>query len=175
MISVDFSKIELLCNRVSRAVSLSDDTYAMLHLLNEEMTNDLEIQTYPQYVRVSESISVSCAKFKRINERLQLLSSVLNSLIETFNENETDIQNEISRISTLLSNTQENISLFLEQSDAILVEQNEQTISYSKLQQLISNSVFDMELINISAITANVQKQYNVREISYIVDGDSDE
>ena len=175
MISVDFSQIEILCNKISRALSLSDDAYAMLHFLNEEITNDLEMQTYPQYVRVSESVKYSCERLKRINERLQLLSSVLSTLIETFNENETDIQNDISRISILLNSTQTNISLFLDQGDAFLVEQNEQTVSYSKLQQLVSDNVVEMELTNISAITAGIQRQYSVQEIVDLSYGDSDE
>ena len=77
MIEAEFSDLELLADNVASISSEMDELYIKMKLMYEEIIVNLELQAYPQYNSVCESLAQGVNTVFRMNEILMTLKNIM--------------------------------------------------------------------------------------------------
>ena len=170
MIKVDIAEIEKLTDILVKLASDSDEALSRLRQVSNEMYNDVELPTYPQSSVALEAVSTAIDALNRANDTVQSLKNTVLPIASIYQENEQKNRNALNRISALMDNASTGFNAAIVSNGIAHVEHTDSIISQGKVQQLVADSVEEMKVANIAAISKTVSEEYEVNKIKDLVD-----
>ncbi len=165
MISVNIGELETLSTHAMVSSQKSEDILFRLKNLRNEMQTDLEFMEYPQALIVMESLGIASDAMFRADEILRNLRNVLLNVPEQYRENEKKFKDALSRMTEYMNTVSTDYGSVLLSEDMSYVEHPEEGVSQTKVCELVSENLQDMQVINISAVAKVVKEEYPVSEV----------
>lgn len=170
MIKVDFAEIEQITDILVKMASDSDEVFNRLRHISMEMQEDLELAAYPQSGVALEAVSVAIDALNRGNDTLQSLRSAMLPVATTYQENEQKVKDALSRMTVQMDKVCVGYSAAIASDSITHVEHSDAVVSQSKLQQLVAESVEEMQVTNIAAVTKVVREEYEISGVEDLVE-----
>ncbi len=165
MISVNIGELETLSTYAMVSSQKSEDILFRLKNLRSEMQTDLEFMEYPQALIVMESLGIAADAMFRADETLRNLRNVLLNVPEQYRENEKKCKDALSRMTEYMNTVSTDYGSVLLSEDMSYVEHPGEDVSQTKVCELVSENLQDMQVINISAVARVVKEEYPVSEV----------
>lgn len=163
MIEAEFSDLELLADNVASISSEMDELYIKMKLMYEEIIVNLELQAYPQYNSVCESLAQGVNTVFRMNEILMTLKNIMLSAPEEYKLQEERFREMLEGSITSLSALQIDISVA--NTEVIPIEMNEELTGQNQIQLLVAENSIEMQMTNIAAVTQTIKEEYCIENI----------
>lgn len=165
MIIADINELERITDMLVSVSSETDEVLNRLRKISAEIHSDFDLQTYPQYSVVTESVSLGIDALNRGNDTLQSLKNVLLHVATEYGENEKKHKNAIARMTARLSDVCVNLSSTILSKDAVSIERDSQTDRHAEVVSLVSDSAVEMQMVNIAAIAKITDEEYGIVEV----------
>lgn len=170
MIRVDIAEIEKLTDILVKVASDSDEVLSRLRQVSNEMHNDVELPSYPQSAIALEALSGAIDALNRGNDTLQSLKNTMLPIASTYQENEKRNKEALNRMTTLMDSVSVSYNTAIVSDSIAHVEHNDSIASQGKVQQLVADSVEEMQVTNIAAVTKTVREEYEISKIEDLVE-----
>lgn len=165
MIIADIGELEKIINMLISVSSETDEVLNRLRKTSAEIQSDFDLQTYPQYPYITESVSLGINALNRGNDTLQSLKNVLLYVATEYVDNEKKYKNALARMTALLSGIGANLTSATLSEDIVSVERDTQTDLHAQVVSLVSDSALEMQVANIAAITKKTDEEYGTVDI----------
>lgn len=163
MTTVNIEEIENLANILSKSSSDADEWLNRLRGLYTEMQNDVEFMVYPQFEKILQNVLVAVEHLNQSNDTLQSLKTIIMHAPDIYRENEKKNKDALDRMTAYLDSVNVDYSTVIFSNIIPQIECTPSVNSQDKVQELVANSVSDMQLTNISAISKTVREEYEVK------------
>lgn len=170
MISVDIAEIEKLTDILVRIASDSDEVLSRLRQVSNEMYNDVELPAYQQSTIALEAISGAIDALNRGNDTLQSLKNTMLPIAGTYQENEQKNKDALNRMVMRMDSVSAGYNTAIVSDSIAHVEHNDNIASQGRVQQLVADSVEEMQVTNIAAVTKTVREEYEISKIEELVE-----
>lgn len=170
MIRVDVAEIEKITDILVKLASDSDEVLSRLRQVSNEMYNDIELPAYPQSSVALEAISTAIDALNRANDSVQSLKNTVLPIASIYQENEQKNKDALNRMSALMDNASTGFNAAVVSNGIAHVEHTDSIISQSKVQQLVADSVEEIKVANIAAISKTVSEEYEISAIKDLAD-----
>ena len=159
MIKVDIAKIERLADILAKASYSFDDALNRLRHIFSEIENDVELSQYPQATVIKEILLSSIEAFNRGNDMLLSLKDVIAPVAEKYCETEKNNKDALNRMTVIMNTSAETFSSAIASETVINADNIKPVSSQSDVQQLVKDSVEEMQASNIAATTKTDEKE----------------
>ncbi len=159
MIKVDIAEIERLADILAKASYSSDDALNRLRHIFSEMENDVELSQYPQATVIKEILLYSIDAFNRGDDMLLSLKDVMAPVAEKYRETEKNNKDALNRMTAIMNTSAETFSSAIASETVINADNIKPISSQSVVQQLVKDSVEEMQASNIAATTKTDEKE----------------
>ena len=166
MIKVDLAEIELLSDLLVKMSSDTEEALNKLRLISNEMHEDLELPSYPQTPMTLEAVSIAIESLNRGNDTLQSLKNAIRPVVSTYQENEQRNKDALARMTAIMDAATVGFDAAVSSAGITPVEQSDSIISQEKIQQMVADSVQDMQITNIAAVSKAVKEEYEVSTVA---------
>lgn len=170
MIRVDIAEIEKLTDIFVKIASDSDEVLSRLRQISNEMHDDVELPAYPQSAIALEAISGAIDALNRGNDMLQSLKNIMMPIASTYQENEQKNKAALNRMAALMDSVSVGYNAAIVSDNIAHVEHSDAVVSQSKVQQLVADSVEEMQVTNIAAVTKAAREEYEISKIEDLVE-----
>lgn len=170
MIKVDLAEIELLTDLLVKMASDTEESLNKLRQISNEMYNDIELPAYPQTPVALEAVSVAIESLNRGNDTLQSLRNAILPVVSKYQENEKRCSDALMRMTATMDAASVGFNAAVSSTGIIPVEHTDGIVSQEKVQQLVSDSVQEMQITNIAAVSKAVKEEYEVSNVVDLVD-----
>lgn len=170
MIRVDIAEIEILTDLLVKMASDTEEALSKLRQISNEMHNDVELPSYPQTPVTLETVSVAIDSLNRGNDTLQTLKNAMLPVATTYQENEQKSKNALARMTAIMDTAAVGFSAAVSPSGITPVEHTDNAISQGKVEQLVAESVMEMQVTNIAAVSKAVKEEYEVSTVADLVE-----
>lgn len=170
MIRVDIAEIEKLTDILVKIASDSDEVLSRLRQVSNEMLNDVELSSYPQSAIALEAISGALDALNRGNDTLQSLKNTMLPIASIYQENEQKNKDALNRMAALMGSMSVGYNAAIVSDNIAHVEHSDSLTSQSKVQQLVADSVEEMQVTNIAAVTKTVREEYEISSVEELVE-----
>lgn len=170
MIKVDIAEIEKLTDVLVKIASDSDEVLSKLRQVFNEMHNDIELPSYPQSAIAQEMLSEAINSLNRGNDTLQYLKSTILPIASIYQETEKKNKNALNRMTALMDGVSVGYNEAVVFDSIAYVEHSDSITSQRKVQQLVADSVGEMQATNIAAISKTVSEEYEISAVKDLVD-----
>jgi len=171
MIRVDIAEIEKLTDILIKIASDSEEVLNRLRQLSNEMLNDIELPNYPQSAIALEAVSGAIDALNRGNDTLQSLKNIMLPIASNYQETEQRNKDALNRILTLMNSIGISYNAAISSDNIAHVEHTDNIALQGEVQQLVADSVEEMKIANIAAITKTVNEEYEITAVEDLVDG----
>lgn len=178
MTTINISEIELLVDTLSKTASHSDEWLNRLRGLYTEMKNDVELATYPQCDIILQHMHTAITNLEQSNDTLQSLGNALINAPDLYRENEKKIKEVLNCSVTYLDCISAEYNVAISSNTIPIIDCLPNENSNDSVQNLVANSLTEMQMTNISAISKTVKEEYEVKSVQPLmlnVRGDNNE
>ena len=134
------------------------------------MHNDLDLPTSPQSAVTLEAVSLAVDAFNRANDTIQSLKNTMLPMAGVYQENEQKNINALNRMLVMLDNVNTGFNAAIVSNGITPVEHSDEIISQSKVQQLVADSVEEIQVANVAAVSKVVDEEYEIKDVKDLVD-----
>ena len=170
MIKVDIAELEKLTDILIRLASDSDEVMSRLRRVSNEMHEDIELETYPQSAVALEAVSVALDALNRGNDTLQSLKSAILPVADMYRENEQKNKDALSRMVAIMDSVCVEYNAAIVSDHIAHIEHTDSIVSQSKVQQMVADSVEEMQVTNIAAVSKTIREEYEVSDVADLVE-----
>lgn len=170
MIRVDIAEIEKLTDILVKIASDSDEALSRLRQVSNEMHNDVELPAYPQTPVALEAVSSAIDALSRGNDTLQSLKGFMLPVASTYQETEQKHKDALNRMTATMDNVVVGYNAAIVSDNIAHIEHTDATVTQTKVQQLVADSVEDMQVTNIAAVSKSVREEYEIAKVDDLVD-----
>lgn len=170
MIRVDLAEIEYLTDVLVKMASDAEEALSKMRQISNEMHNDLELPAYPQTPVALESVSLAIESLNRGNDTLQSLRNAILPAVTMYRETEQKNKNALARMTARMDATAVGFSAAVSPSGITPMEHAANAISQSKVEQLVAESILEMQVANIAAVSKAVKEEYQVANIADLIE-----
>lgn len=172
MIQVNIPELEGLAQQLTYAASDSFDALCRLRVISDEMHNDLELLTYPQAGVALEAICVASDALQRGDDTLQSLKNTVQAVIDSYEESERRFSDALARMSAQMDRAQVGCNAALV-SDNVAYTAHDEPPAQLGVRRLVADSVEEMQIANIAAVTKAVKEEYGVSRVEPLSEADA--
>ena len=170
MIRADIAELEQLTDLLVRIASDADDVLSRLRQISSEMHEDIELAAYPQSLFALEAVSGAVDALNRGNDTMQSLKNVMLPAADAYRENEQRNIDALSRMTVRMDTVGTGYQAAIVSNGCAHVEHCSGAAAQEKVQQLVADSVEQMQVTNIAAVTRTVREEYRIAEIKELAD-----
>ena len=170
MIKVNIAEIEKLTEILVKLASDSDEALSRLRLVSNEMNNDVELPLYPQASVTLEAILTAINSLTRANDTIQSLKNIVLPIAGIYQETEQKNKDALERMLTLMENANVDYNAAIVSDGIAHVEHADNVISQAQVQQLVADSVEEMQVTNIAAISKTLKEEYEISAVKDLVE-----
>lgn len=165
MITIDIAQIEVLIDLLVKSASDADEVLSRLRSVATEIQNDVELPLYAQADVVLESVALAIQALNRGTDTLLSLKGTMMPVADIYRENEKNNKDALSRMTAYIDSVKTGFSAAISTYTIPQAEHSDSVSSQSKVQQLVADSVSEMQATNIAAITKVVKEEYEAKTI----------
>lgn len=166
MIQADIAELEILTLSLCRAANQAEDTLLRLRNLTAEMREDLQLAEFPQAADAIESATLAAAGIQRTTDTLQALRTVMQSVPDTYRQQENAHRNALSRMLSVMENVSTGYTAALDSPNLRPVEHEDPVTSLQNVQQLVAADAEEMQVANIASAAKIIKKEYGISAVS---------
>lgn len=166
MINVDIAQIEALTDLLTKSASCADDALNRLRSVSSEMINDTELPMYTQYDVLLETVALATQALNRGTDTLLTLKGAVTPVADIYRDNEKKNKDALSRMTTYVDSVNTSVSAAVFVSTVPDSEHSDAESANKKVQQLVVDSVSQMQATNIAAVAKVVNDEYEVKNIN---------
>lgn len=170
MIRVDIAEIEKLTDVLARVASDTDEVLNRLRQISNEMYNDVELPTYPQSAIALEAVSGAVDALNRGNDTLQSLRSAVLPIASTYQETEKKNRDALSRMYAMMDSMGTSYNAAIISDSIVHVEHTDDVAIQGDVQRLVADSVEEMQVANIAAVTKAVKEEYDILKVEDFIE-----
>lgn len=165
MIRIDTDELERLIEVFLRLESDVDNILGKTSMLRNEMLSDAEFMAHPNSESVVSILDNKIDSFNCLNEDIRSVESLFNKAKEDFSENEKELIKAIEEINNRLDSIISQLDTTISSDQVVVIDRSEELKPVNEVEKLVSGSLTDLELTNISALSQLAKKKMEVKEI----------
>lgn len=165
MIDVDIAQLELLTDTVMRSASDAEELLARLRAAAAEMQADDALALYEQAVVAQESVTLAVAALGRGADCLRSLGAALLPAADMYLENERENKEMLERTTADMGRLRTDFAATLENGHVPQAAHTDAVSCQNKAQQLVTDSLVEMQAVNIAAVAKAARGEYTVKTV----------
>lgn len=171
MIRADIGELEGLTHTLVGLASDCDEVFNRLRLLSSQMSQDVELQTYPQAKAVLEAASAGVQALNRGNDTLQSLQGAMLPVAELYREMERKHRLALERMTVWADHLNTGYGAAIYSQQLARVEHTAERARQLQVQQLVAQNVEQLQAANLAAVTRVVRETYQVSRVEPLEQG----
>lgn len=166
MITVDVAQIEVLTDLLIDSTAGADEVLNRLRRVSSEIQSDTELAKYTYADNLTEYVSLAIQELNRVTDILMTLKNAMLPVADIYRENEKKNKNALIRMTAYVDSIKTTlISVISADTVPQTVHSDDALYLQRKVQRLVSDSISEMQVTNIAAITRIIEDEYEVTNV----------
>lgn len=165
MIRADMTQIEALTDLLGRVASDGSDALERLRRVSNEMQEDDELALYPQTPVVLETVAQAVTVLTRADDTLQSLHTAMMPVATAYRDAEQRHKDALARMAERMGSLQVGYNAAIVSDKISPVESTQENRAMDTIAQMVADSVEEMQMTNIAAVTRTVREEYAVTAV----------
>jgi len=165
VIRINTDELDRLSEIFLRLKSDTDNILGKTNMLRNEMFDDDRFMSHPKCGDVVDIMDWTVASLTSLNDDICSVEILFQNAKERFVDNEKELVREISYISNKLDSIRNQLDATITSNQVVVVDRSDDNRPVNEVEQLVSGSVNDLELVNISALSVLARQEAEARQI----------
>lgn len=165
MLSANIAEIEKMALHINKASGEVEEAMLALLALRRELSEDIEMSVYPETALIMSDLDAAFSILERNNDTLLTLKSTTAEIADRYSDNEKNNVNALESVKAVLGSVSIMTKTTMESVGFPLLERRCDDITQGRAEELVGASGDDVEISNISGITAAVKKSFDIKQI----------